>query len=57
MGAYTLSGAVAFNGIPLAKCIYLRDASSKTCAVTAANFAFPNAFKQPIEVEESGAEF
>jgi hypothetical protein len=25
--------------------------------VTAANFAFPNAFKQPIEVEESGAEF
>ena len=22
MGAYTISGAVAFNGLPLAKCIY-----------------------------------
>lgn len=77
MGAYTLSGAVAFNGIPLAKCIYtastswniikeaftdtedehisrvLRDASSNTCAVSAANFVFPNAFKQTVEVEEN----
>lgn len=80
MGAYTLSGAVAFNGIPLAKCIYtastswntikeafndaedeqisrvLRDASANTCAVTAANFAFPKAFKQ-TEVEENCVEF
>lgn len=80
MGAYTLSGAVAFNGIPLAKCIYtastswntikeafndaedeqisrvLRDASANTCAVTAANFAFPKAFKQ-AEVEENCVEF
>ena len=23
MGAYTLSGAVAFNGIPLARCMYV----------------------------------
>jgi len=81
MGAYTLSGAVAFNGIPLAKCIYtastswntikeaftnaedehisrvLRDASSNTCAVSASNFAFPNAFKQTVEVEDNSVEF
>jgi len=30
MGAYTLSGAVAFNGIPLAKCIYVASASWET---------------------------
>lgn len=28
MGAYTLSGAVAFNGIPLARCIYVASNSS-----------------------------
>lgn len=30
MGAYTLSGAVAFNGIPLAKCIYVASTSWET---------------------------
>lgn len=30
MGAYTLSGAVAFNGIPLARCIYVASTSWKT---------------------------
>jgi hypothetical protein len=30
MGAYTLSGAVAFNGIPLARCIYVVGASWET---------------------------
>lgn len=30
MGAYTLSGAVAFNGIPLARCIYVASASWET---------------------------
>jgi len=30
MGAYTLSGAVAFNGIPLARCIYVASTSWDT---------------------------
>jgi hypothetical protein len=30
MGAYTLSGAVAFNGIPLARCIYVVSQSWDT---------------------------
>ena len=30
MGAYTISGAVAFNGIPLAKCIYTASTSWET---------------------------
>ena len=30
MGAYTLSGAVAFNGIPLARCIYVVSQSWET---------------------------
>lgn len=30
MGAYTISGAVAFNGIPLAKCIYVASTSWET---------------------------
>lgn len=30
MGAYTISGAVAFNGIPLAKCIYTASTSWTT---------------------------
>lgn len=30
MGAYTISGAVAFNGIPLAKCIYVASTSWST---------------------------
>lgn len=30
MGAYTISGAVAFNGIPLAKCIYTASTSWDT---------------------------
>jgi len=30
MGAYTLSGAVAFNGIPLARCIYIASTSWDT---------------------------
>lgn len=30
MGAYTLSGAVAFNGIPLARCIYIASTSWET---------------------------
>jgi len=30
MGAYTISGAVAFNGIPLAKCIYVVSNSWET---------------------------
>jgi ornithine decarboxylase len=30
MGAYTISGAVAFNGIPLAKCIYVASTSWDT---------------------------
>jgi len=30
MGAYTISGAVAFNGIPLARCIYIASTSWET---------------------------
>ena len=30
MGAYTISGAVAFNGIPLARCIYIASTSWST---------------------------
>jgi len=30
MGAYTISGAVAFNGIPLARCIYVASTSWET---------------------------
>merc|ERR1712127_72995 len=30
MGAYTISGAVAFNGIPLARCIYTASTSWET---------------------------
>jgi ornithine decarboxylase len=30
MGAYTISGAVAFNGIPLARCIYVASTSWNT---------------------------
>jgi hypothetical protein len=30
MGAYTISGAVAFNGIPLARCIYVASTSWDT---------------------------
>jgi ornithine decarboxylase len=30
MGAYTISGAVAFNGIPLARCIYVASQSWET---------------------------
>jgi ornithine decarboxylase len=40
MGAYTLSGAVAFNGIPLAKPIYVASTSWDT---------IKNAFVDPIE--------
>jgi ornithine decarboxylase len=40
MGAYTLSGAVAFNGIPLAKCIYVASQSWST---------IKNAFDQEME--------
>jgi ornithine decarboxylase len=42
MGAYTLSGAVAFNGIPLARCIYTCSTSWET---------IKNAFdeQQPVE--------
>lgn len=39
MGAYTLSGAVAFNGIPLARCIYVASTSWDT---------IKNAFDDPI---------
>ena len=30
MGAYTISGAVAFNGIPLARCVYVASTSWET---------------------------
>lgn len=40
MGAYTLSGAVAFNGIPLAKPIYVASTSWDT---------IKNAFVDPVE--------
>lgn len=47
MGAYTLSGAVAFNGIPLARCIYTCSTSWET---------IKNAFdEQPVEYTTLGA--
>lgn len=44
MGAYTLSGAVAFNGIPLARCIYVASTSWDT---------IKNAFDESF-VDDSG---
>jgi len=44
MGAYTLSGAVAFNGIPLARCIYVASTSWDT---------IKNAFDDAI-IDDSG---
>ena len=40
MGAYTISGAVAFNGIPLARCIYVASTSWDT---------IKEAFKEPAD--------
>ena len=40
MGAYTISGAVAFNGIPLARCIYVASTSWET---------IKEAFTEPID--------
>lgn len=44
MGAYTLSGAVAFNGIPLAKCIYVASTSWDT---------IKNAFLESVQDEQT----
>lgn len=40
MGAYTISGAVAFNGIPLARCIYVAHTSWET---------IKEAFTEPVD--------
>lgn len=40
MGAYTISGAVAFNGIPLARCIYVASTSWDT---------IKEAFNEPVD--------
>lgn len=48
MGAYTLSGAVAFNGIPLARCIYTVSTSWET---------IKGAFAADIEVTNHTALF